>query len=79
MKTVSQNELIYTHILAYGSITQKEAYDLYGCFRLASRICDLKRRGHNIGRVMEEGQNRFGEPERHARYFLTDNSTRWKP
>ena len=70
MKTAPQTERIYTHILAYGSITQKEAYDLYGCFRLASRICDLKRRGYRIGKVMEEGKNRYGEPERHARYFL---------
>ena len=70
MKTQPQTERIYTHILAYGSITQAEAYQLYGCFRLASRICDLKRKGYNIGKVMEEGKNRYGEPERHARYFL---------
>ena len=70
MKTAPQTERIYTHILAYGSITAAEAYQLYGCMRLASRICDLKRRGHNIGKVMEEGKNKYGEPERHARYFL---------
>lgn len=70
MKTRPQTESIIAHILAYGSITQLEAYQLYGCFRLASRICDLKKAGYNIGKVMEEGKNRFGEPERHARYFI---------
>lgn len=70
MKTAPQTERIYTHILAYGSITAAEAYSLYGCMRLASRICDLKRKGYKIGKIMEEGKNRYGEPERHARYFL---------
>ena len=70
MKTAPQTERIYTHILAYGSITAAEAYQLYGCMRLASRICDLKRKGHKIHKVMEEGRNKFGEVERHARYFL---------
>ena len=70
MKTAPQTERIYTHILAYGSITAAEAYQLYGCMRLASRICDLKRKGYDIGKVTEEGKNRYGETERHARYFL---------
>jgi len=70
MKTAPQTERIYTHMLAYGSITAREADQMYGCMRLASRICDLKRKGYNIGKVMELGKNRYGEDERHARYFL---------
>ena len=70
MNHISQCDSILTHILSYGSITAKEAYNLYGCMRLASRICDLKRRGYQLHKVMEEGKNKFGEPERHARYFL---------
>ena len=70
MKTQAQTDRVIAHILAYGSISQLEAFQLYGCFRLASRICDLKRKGYNIGKIMEEGKNRYGEPERHARYFL---------
>ena len=70
MKTQAQKDRVIAHILAYGSITAAEAYSLYGCMRLASRICDLKRAGYKIGKVMEEGKNRYGEPERHARYFL---------
>ena len=70
MKTQPQKDRVIAHILAYGSISQLEAFQLYGCFRLASRICDLKRAGYKIGKVMEEGRNRYGEVERHARYFL---------
>lgn len=72
MKTMAQTDRVIAHILAYGSITAAEAYSQYGCMRLASRICDLKRKGYNIGKVLEEGKNRYGEPERHARYFLIE-------
>lgn len=70
MKTRPQTDKVIEHILAYGSITAAEAYSEFGCMRLASRICDLKAAGYNIGKTMEEGKNRYGEPERHARYFL---------
>ena len=70
MKTQPQKDRVIAHILAYGSITAAEAYSLYGCMRLASRICDLKRKGYNIGKTMEQGKNRYGEDERHARCFL---------
>ena len=70
MKTAPQTERIYTHILAYGSITADDADKLYGCKRLASRICDLKRKGYDIGKVLELGKNRYGEDVRYARYFL---------
>jgi ribosomal protein L9 len=32
------------------SITSLEALNLFGCMRLASRICDLRERGYNIGK-----------------------------
>lgn len=67
---MTQNDRIYNHLLSYGSITQKEAYQIYGCFRLASRISDLKRQGKAIKKVMEKGKNKFGETEWHARYYL---------
>lgn len=38
----SQNELISQHLLAGFQITQADAYHLYGCWRLASRINDLR-------------------------------------
>jgi len=70
MKTAPQNDRVIAHILAYGSITAQDAIQLYGCMRLASRICDLKRAGYKIGKTMELGKNKYGEEVRYARYFL---------
>jgi len=70
MKTAPQNDRVIAYILAYGSITADDADRQFGCKRLASRICDLKRKGYSIGKVMELGKNRYGEDVRYARYFL---------
>ena len=44
----SQCENILHHMKLHGSITEMEALNRYGCFRLASRINDLKRQGYII-------------------------------
>lgn len=68
---MSQVERVQDYMEQHGSITQAEAIDALGCYRLGARIADLKERGVAVGRIMEEGQNRFGERTRFARYFLT--------
>ena len=45
---MSQKDDILFHLQEYGSITPMEALNEYGCFRLASRIHDLKRDGIDI-------------------------------
>lgn len=67
---MAQNERILDYLTKNGSITQAEAMEKLGCSRLASRINELKDRGVDIRRTMEEGTNRFGEPVRYARYFM---------
>lgn len=54
MKSPSQEERILTHLEIYGSITQLESLDKYGCFRLASRISHLKTLGNIIDTEMIE-------------------------
>ena len=44
---MSQNDAILTH-LRKNPITPIEALQKYGCLRLAARILELKRAGHNI-------------------------------
>lgn len=44
----TQLEMIRTHLVRHGSITPREALDLYGCFRLGARIWDLKKKGNII-------------------------------
>lgn len=52
----------------FGSITQLEALRDLGCFRLASRINDLKNKGYKIRREMVDVNNRYGEVVQIARY-----------
>ena len=44
----SQPEQILGHLKAGRSLTALEALDLYGCFRLAARIKELKEAGWRI-------------------------------
>ena len=71
MKT-SQCERIVEYMKKHGSITQLEAYLDIGCWRLASRINDLKRRGYAIRREMVAVDNRYGEKVPIARYSLAE-------
>ena len=64
MKT-SQCDQIQAYLKKGKGITQKEAIDLFHCYRLASRINDLKKRNIKISKTMEANQN-----GKHARYFL---------
>jgi hypothetical protein len=67
---VTQNDRIMKHLKEHGSITQLEAMQEYGIFRLASRISDLRREGVKIKKETEKGKNRYGEPTAFARYRL---------
>jgi hypothetical protein len=67
---MTQKEMILAYLEKNGSITQKEAIDNFGCYRLPARIGELKERGIKFKTYMEEGINRFGTRERHARYTI---------
>ena len=61
---------ILHHLLSYGSITSKEAFDLYGETRLSGRIYDLKKKGFKIGKRMIDVENRYNEKRKVAKYYL---------
>jgi hypothetical protein len=63
---MSQKKLIKAHLERGDSITQKEALDWFGCFRLAPRICELKEDGLNI----EKEKIKTSGGARIARYSL---------
>lgn len=46
--TISQNDSILAYMLNGNRITPIEALNIFKCFRLTSRICDLKQRGFDI-------------------------------
>ena len=66
----SQCDKILRHMRDFGSITQAEATAEYGCYRLAARIADLRKRGYAISSTPETSTNRYGEPVRFARYTM---------
>lgn len=45
---MSQSEMILEYLESGKKLTSLEALDKFGCFRLASRIHDLKKRGYKI-------------------------------
>ena len=45
VRKLSQRERIKAHLMEKGKITPLEALHDYGCFRLASRIAELRRSG----------------------------------
>lgn len=45
---MSQCDQILNHLKQFGTITGMEALSLYGCWRLAARICDLRQMGWDI-------------------------------
>lgn len=67
---MTQNERILRHLEEVGVIDPMTALKEYGIMRLASRISDLRRHGHNISRRMVTGTNRYGEKTAYAEYRL---------
>ena len=66
----TQNAKILRYLQENGSITPLDALREFGCMRLASRICDIKKSGFPITKEMETAKNRNGEPVHYARYKL---------
>ena len=69
-RTVTQCERILQYIEENGSITQLDALREFGCMRLASRMCDIKRMGYGVTKEMEKSKNRYGDPVTYARYTI---------
>jgi hypothetical protein len=40
-----QQEKIYKHLKSHGSLSQLEALGVYGIYRLAARVCEMRRKG----------------------------------
>lgn len=67
---LTQNKMIITWLENGKMITQDLAKEMFGVFRLASRIYDLKCSGYDIKKEMIEVVNRFGEKVKIARYWI---------
>lgn len=67
MQEESQKHIVLKHLKEHGSLTQKEAIELYEIYRLASRISELRRMGLEIQTIMVDNLRNSG---RHAKYIL---------
>ena len=63
----TQREAILAHLISGLTITQAQAYELYGCFRLSERIREIKKMGYGVSSTMIELPN----GKRVAEYRLT--------
>lgn len=62
---------IYRYMKEFGEITPQDAMR-FGCYRLAARISDLRKRGVNINRKMREVRTAEGGTARVAAYSLAE-------
>jgi hypothetical protein len=74
---LTQCEMIVEYLNTYHSITPLEAMRDLGCYRLASRISDLKRQGYNIKSEMVSVATRNGGRTHIARYSLADDNVKF--
>jgi len=64
-KNPTQAQVILDHLNNGGSLTALDALNQFGCFRLAARIHELRREGHQIE---ESTINRDGKS--YSSYFI---------
>lgn len=68
MKHPSHCEQIIEYMEKFGSINPLQALQDIGCFRLASRISDLKKKGYPIISKRVNYKNRLGEDKHFNEY-----------
>ena len=68
MKT--QNQMILSYLQKGKSLTAMDALKLFGCFRLAARVADLKTTGIEIVSSRKQVKNQFGKDVIVAVYSL---------
>ena len=67
-KNTTQKDMILDYLKLGQSLTPMEALKYFSCFRLASRISDLRRKGYSIDRTMVEDKK---TGKRYASYSLS--------
>lgn len=67
---MNQTTAVLSRLEKKGSITSIEAIELFGATRLADIIFRLRGKGYNIKTVMCEGQTRYGDTCKYAKYVM---------
>ena len=66
----NQEQRVIKYLTDFGSITALEAMRDLGVMRLASRVCDLRRKGVKFKKQTERIVNRYGERVIVVRYYM---------
>ena len=69
MEKTTQSSAVLNHLRTRGSITSKEAFELFGATRLSGLIFNYKKHNINIVTEMCETTNRYGNKVRYAKYI----------
>ena len=65
---MTQHERILQYIDDFGSISPMEAFNDLGITKLATRISEMSREGHQFTKLMECTKNRYGDKVHYMRY-----------
>jgi len=74
LQTFDKKAQIRAHLETGKSITQAEAIEAWGCYRLGARIFDLRAAGMDIITDTGTGKNRYGKSVKFAVYRLAGGS-----
>lgn len=67
---MKQTDKILMYMQTEGEITPLDALREFNCMRLAARISDLRRDGHQISSRIVHDVNRYGQRTHYAAYKL---------
>ena len=67
---MTQKKRLLTYLEQGNKINPLKAWQELGIYRLASRICDLRKEGNEVKDEWLEVPNRFGEFVRVKQYYL---------
>ena len=70
---MTQYERVLEHLQTKGKLTQKQAINLYGAYRLSAIIYDLRKKGYRISTGFKTSKNRFGDICTYGVYTLEED------
>ena len=67
---LTQYDRVLDHLKRNKKLSQKQAINLYGAYRLSDIIYRMRKAGYKISTTFKSGKNRFGDSVSWAEYKL---------
>lgn len=68
MERITQAQLVETHLMNHGEISGREAWDLYGVYRLSEVVRKLRKKGDVIHTHMVKAESKYGRKYEYGVY-----------